>query len=201
MLAHYLIVGYHRDVGQPRCAFKIDIRKAYDTVSWDYILCLLHEFGFHPVLSKWISEMLHTSSFSLAINGGSTGFFKGARGIRQGDPISPYLFTLVMEGFNLILNQCIRDAGNYHYHTNCHDLKITHLCFADDLFVFTRGDMQSVEVLRRALDIFQTRSGLAASLDKSEVFFGNVPPDLRSHIMQLLPYKAGTFPIRYLCNN
>ena len=124
------------------------------------------------MFSKWISEMLHTSSFSLAINGGSTGFFKGARGIRQGDPISTYLFTLVMEGFTMILNQCIRDAGTFGYHTNCHDLKITHLCFADDLFVFTKGDMQSVEVLRRALDIFQTRSGLAASLDKSEVFFG-----------------------------
>ncbi|KAJ9536468.1 hypothetical protein OSB04_un000349 [Centaurea solstitialis] len=173
LMAHELVAGYQKRSGPPRCAFKIDIRKAYDMVDWKYITIILEGFGFHPVLVRWIKEMLNTTSFSVAINGGSEGFFKGARGLRQGDPISPYLFTLVMEGFSMALK---------HY----------------DLFVFTRGDVASVEVLKRALDMFRSWSGLAPSLEKSQVFFGNVADDVRHAILQTLPFEAGVFPIRYL---
>ncbi|KAJ9541721.1 LOW QUALITY PROTEIN: hypothetical protein OSB04_028227 [Centaurea solstitialis] len=198
LLAHELISGYNHDRGPPRCAFKIDIRKAYDMVSWKFILKLLNELGFHPAFNKWIAEMIQTPAYSLAINGGSFGFFKGARGIRQGDPISPYLFTLVMEGFALILRKCISEAPSFRYHSNCQDLNITHLCFADDLFVFTYGDVDSVMVLKRALEIFHHCSGLEASLNKSEVFFGNVPSNVREQILQIIPLRVGSFPIRYL---
>ncbi|KAJ9544285.1 hypothetical protein OSB04_023992 [Centaurea solstitialis] len=194
LMAHEL-----KHSGPPRCAFKIDIRKAYDMVDWKYITTILGQFGFHPVLVGWIKEMLHTTSFSVAINGGTVGFFKGARGLRQGDPISPYLFTLVMEGFAMALRHCILQAGStFGYHHGCAPLEISHLCFADDLFVFTRGDVGSVEVLKRALDLFQTWSGLAPSLEKSEVFFGNVPDDVRTAILHSLPFRPGVFPIRYL---
>lgn len=197
-MAHELVAGYNRDMGPPRCAFKIDIRKAYDTVDWDFLLQMLRGFGFHFVFIKWIEEMLRTSSFSLALNGGTIGFFKGARGLRQGDLVSPYLFTLVMEGFSMLMKQCISEASSFQYHAKCQDQKVTHLCFADDLFIFTRGDVESVEVIKRALDIFRRKSGLTPSLEKSEAFFGNVSEDVRSAIMNLIPFSAGVFPIRYL---
>ena len=116
--------------------------------------------------------MLHTSSFCIALNAGTVGFFKVARGIRQGDPISPNIFTLVMEGFSMVLKKCITEASSFGYYQGCHDMEITHSCFADDLFVFTRGDVASVEVLKRVLDRFRLLSGLAPSLEKSEVFLG-----------------------------
>ncbi|KAJ9555971.1 hypothetical protein OSB04_010585 [Centaurea solstitialis] len=199
LLAHELVSGYHKQTGPPRCAFKIDIRKAYDTVDWSYVIALLMGFGFHPVLIKWIQEMLQTSSFSLAINGESVGFFKGARGLRQGDPISPYLFTLVMEGFHMAMKHCIQLASDsFGFHAGCQALDISHLCFADDLFVFTSGDVASVDVLKRALDLFRSWSGMEPSLEKSEVFFANVPDDTKMAIINSLPFKAGVFPIRYL---
>ncbi|KAJ9561755.1 hypothetical protein OSB04_006915 [Centaurea solstitialis] len=198
LMAHELVAGYQRDTGKPRCAFKIDLRKAYDTVDWRFLIRMLQGFGFHPVLCRWIEEMLNTSSFSIALNGETVGFFKGARGLRQGDPISPYLFTLVMEGFSMILKQCIEEASNFQYHQGCEEMHITHLCFADDLFVFTSANSESVEVLRRALDMFRTRSGLEPNLAKSEVFFCNVSMDNRQVILNLLPLVTGTFPIRYL---
>ncbi|KAJ9535153.1 hypothetical protein OSB04_un001767 [Centaurea solstitialis] len=182
----------------PRCAFKIDLRKAYDMVSWDYLFCMLEGFNFHPVLVKWIREMVSTVSFSVVVNGESRGYFPGRRGIRQGDPLSPYLFTLVMEGFSLLFKQCISEAGSFGYHHGCQDLELTHLCFADDLFVFTRGDVQSVEVLKKALSLFASRSGLAPNLQKSDIFFGNVAPNVREVILHCLPFRSGTFPIRYL---
>lgn len=132
---------------------------------------MLRGVGFLPVLVKWIKEMISTPSFSVALNGDTHGFFKGGRGIRQGDPISPYLFTLVMEGFSMNFKQCIREANSFGYHKGCQELELTHLCFADDLFVFTRGDVASVEILKKALHIFKLRSGLSPSLEKSEVFF------------------------------
>ncbi|KAJ9561537.1 hypothetical protein OSB04_006697 [Centaurea solstitialis] len=198
LMAHELVVGYHLNVGQPRCAFKIDIRKAYDMVNWEFLLNMLAGFGFHPALIRWIKELISSPSFSISLNGEVSGFFRGARGIRQGDPLSPYLFTLVMEGFSLLFKRCISEARNFGYHAGCADLEITHLCFADDLFVFTYGDVASVEVLKRALHLFATHSGLSANLQKSEVFFGNVPQVTQCAILECLPFTMGTFPIRYL---
>ncbi|KAJ9561536.1 hypothetical protein OSB04_006696 [Centaurea solstitialis] len=198
LMAHELVIGYHKEVGQPRCAFKIDIRKAYDLVDWRFLTNILTGLGFHPVLVRWIYEMVSTTSYSVALNGESRGFFHGKRGIRQGDPLSPYLFTLIMEGFSLIFKQCIREAGDFGYHKGCEAFDLTHLCFADDLFVFTRGDVHSVEILKKALEIFASKSGLTANLDKSEVFFGNVPPETRNAIRTCLPFRLGNFPIRYL---
>ncbi|KAJ9536695.1 LOW QUALITY PROTEIN: hypothetical protein OSB04_un000168, partial [Centaurea solstitialis] len=198
LMAHELVVGYHLEKGPPRCAFKIDLRKAYDMVSWDYLFRMLEGFNFHPVLIKWIREMVSTASFSVVVNGEARGFFQGKRGIRQGDPLSPYLFTIVMEGFSLLFKQCISEAATFGYHLGCQDLELTHLCFADDLFVFTRGDVQSVEVLKKTLSLFALRSGLAPNLQKSDVFFGNVDLSVREAILHYLPFRAGTFPIRYL---
>ncbi|KAJ9536437.1 hypothetical protein OSB04_un000395 [Centaurea solstitialis] len=198
LMAHELVVGYHLNKGPPRCAFKIDLRKAYDMVSWDYLLCMLCGMGFHSVLIKWISEMIFTTSFSISLNGETFGHFLGKRGIRQGDPISPYLFTIVMEGFSMLFRQCVREAEQFGYHLGCLDIELTHLCFADDLFVFTRGDVASVGVLKKALDLFALRSGLSPNLQKSDVFFGNVPDSEKLAILECLPFREGSFPIRYL---
>src|SRR5581483_2047785 len=113
----------------------------------------------------------------------------GKRGIRQGDPLSPYLFTFVMEGFTMLLRQCIAEAVEFGYHHGCSDLGITHLCFADDLFVFSRGDVNSVGVLKKALDLFAIRSGLAPNFNKSDVFFGNVPLEEKNAILACLPFR------------
>ncbi|KAJ9535204.1 hypothetical protein OSB04_un001715 [Centaurea solstitialis] len=198
LMAHELVVGYHLHTGQPRCAFKIDIRKAYDMVDWRFLFNMLAGVGFHPALIRWIEEMVSTTSYSISLNGETHGFFKGARGIRQGDPLSPYLFTLVMEGFSMIFKECIREASTFGYHPGCQELEITHLCFADDLFVFTSGDVGSVDILKRALQLFSAKSGLSPSLEKSEVFFGNVGSEMQEAIIECLPFKPGTFPIRYL---
>ncbi|GKF53407.1 RNA-directed DNA polymerase, eukaryota, reverse transcriptase zinc-binding domain protein, partial [Tanacetum coccineum] len=67
-----------------RCTFKVDIQKAYDTVSWDFLETCLLSFGFHQTM-----VCLKSASFSISVNGESHGFFKAKRGLRQGDPVSP----------------------------------------------------------------------------------------------------------------
>ena len=88
-----------------RCAFKVDLQKAYDTVSWQFLEFCLIKFGFHKIMVDWIMVCLNSASFSISVNGESHGFFKAKRGLRQGDPISPYLFTMVMEVLTLMLKR------------------------------------------------------------------------------------------------
>nr|KAJ0189677.1 hypothetical protein LSAT_V11C800388260 [Lactuca sativa] len=99
LLSQELVKGYHIDRGFSRCAMKVDIQKAYDTVSWKFLHDILKEFGFHESMITWIMNCVTTSSFMININGSFHGFFQGKRGLRQGCPLSPYLFTLVMEVF------------------------------------------------------------------------------------------------------
>nr|GEV80291.1 sugar transport protein 13 [Tanacetum cinerariifolium] len=97
LLTQELMHNYHLDSGAPRCAFKVNIQKAYDTVDWNFLRMILKGFGFHDRMILWIMECVSTTSYSICINGYLYGYFQGKRGLRQGDPLSSYLFTLVME--------------------------------------------------------------------------------------------------------
>ncbi|GKC95092.1 putative RNA-directed DNA polymerase, eukaryota, reverse transcriptase zinc-binding domain protein [Tanacetum coccineum] len=81
LLTQELMHNYHLDRGSPRCAFKVDIQKAYDTVDWSFLKEVLIGFGFHNRLVGWIMECVTTTSFSISINGSLHGYFKGKRGL------------------------------------------------------------------------------------------------------------------------
>ncbi|GJT13945.1 RNA-directed DNA polymerase, eukaryota, reverse transcriptase zinc-binding domain protein [Tanacetum coccineum] len=197
-LAQEFMHGYGRKGGAQRCAFKVDIEKAYDTVNWDFLKIALQRFGFHSSMIKWIMVCLTTASFSICVNGETHGFFKGKRGLRQGDPMSPYLFTIVMEVLNLMIKRQIRLDSRFRYHWGCSKINLTHLCFADDLLMLCHGDLISASILRRALDEFSMTSGLYPSMAKSTVFYSNVPDDVKEDIHLAMPFREGELPVRYL---
>ncbi|GJV27544.1 putative RNA-directed DNA polymerase [Tanacetum coccineum] len=174
MLTRELMRNYHRKNGPPKVAFKIDINKAYDSVEWGFLRQCLINFGFPWKMTNWIMNCMSSPSFTVSINGNHHGFFKGYRGLRQGYPLSPYLFTLVME------------------------VKLTHLCFADDLMLFSNGDADSVSILKNSLVEFSKVSGLVPNLDKSVAFFGNVPNHSKRAILRIMSFAKGSLLIRYL---
>ncbi|GJS75841.1 putative reverse transcriptase domain, reverse transcriptase zinc-binding domain protein [Tanacetum coccineum] len=92
-----------------------------------------------------------STSFSLSINGNVHGYFKGKRGLRQGDPLSPYLFTLVMEILSRILHKRVHESANFRFHRHCEEIQLINVCFADDLFIFARGEAQSAQVSMNAI--------------------------------------------------
>ncbi|GJX67679.1 protein LAZ1 [Tanacetum coccineum] len=198
LITQELMHNYHRNRGPPRCAFKIDIQKAYDTVDWRFLGCVLKYFGFHPLMIKWIMACVTSTSFSLNINGDIHGFFKGKRGLRQGDPLSPYLFTLIMEVLTLMIKRRVNLSGVFRYHKNCEELQLVNVCFADDLFIFARGDLDSARVIMESLDEFKLTSGLVPSIPKSTAFFCNVPNHVKISILNIMPFAEGNLPVKYL---
>lgn len=92
----------------------------------------------------WIRTCICSPSFSVSINGVSSGYFKSRTGLHQGDPLSPILFVMMMNILSLMLNKAAED-GNFDYHLGCGDLKLMHLCFADDLLIFLDGSEKSLE--------------------------------------------------------
>ncbi|XP_035839381.1 uncharacterized protein LOC118486758 [Helianthus annuus] len=198
LLTQELMHNYHRNVGPPRCAFKVDIQKAYDTVDWRFLKSVLRGFGFNDNMVRWIMMCVSSTSFSVCVNGMVHGFFRGKRGLRQGDPISPYLFTLVMEVLTGILQHSVRIDSSFKYHNRCEKQQIINLCFADDLFLFARGEVNSANCIMTSLSKFSKMSGLVPNNQKSTVFFCNVKDHVKQEILDIMPFVEGTLPVKYL---
>nr|GEU39677.1 putative RNA-directed DNA polymerase, eukaryota, reverse transcriptase zinc-binding domain protein [Tanacetum cinerariifolium] len=159
---------------------------------------ILKGFGFHDRVVAWIMECVATTSFSISINGSLHGHFKGKKGLRQGDPLSPYLFALVMEVLTLMLQRRVQDSNHFTYHRYFSKLDLINVCFADDLFLFSHGDVNSVMVIKEALDEFQCASGLIPSLPESTAYFCNILNFTKLAILQILPFEEGRLPVKYL---
>nr|GEU60555.1 hypothetical protein [Tanacetum cinerariifolium] len=171
-LTQKLMHNYHLDWGFLRCAFKVDIQKAYDTVDWDFLKLNLTCFGFHERMVAWIMEC--------------------------GDPLSPYLFTIVMEVLTLILRRRVRESNLFSYHCYCSKMELVNLCFADDLFLFTHGDIHSARTIMEALDEFKLVSGLVPSLPESTAYFCNVLNHTKLAILEILLFEEGHLLVKYL---
>ncbi|GJU41556.1 putative reverse transcriptase domain, reverse transcriptase zinc-binding domain protein [Tanacetum coccineum] len=137
-------------------------------------------------------------SFSINVNGNLHGYFKGKRGLRQGDPMSPYLFMLVMEILTLILKRKVHEDGELTYHNKCGKQKIVNICFADDLIMFARGDVHTARVLMEALDEFKGVLGLVSIIPKITIFMCNFLKRVKKYILQLMPFERGTLLVKYV---
>ncbi|XP_020272645.1 uncharacterized protein LOC109847817 [Asparagus officinalis] len=158
---------------------------------------MLKGLRFPDNMISWIMECISTPKFSISINGTPHGYFQGARGLRQGDPLSPYLFVIGMEYLSRKLNT-LKGDRLYRFHPKCSRLKITHLAFADDLLLFGRADMNTISRLRDCLAEFSKTSGLEANPSKCSIFMSGVDDNLKNQICNLLNFTEGTMPLKYL---
>uniref|UniRef100_A0A1S3YCQ1 Reverse transcriptase domain-containing protein n=1 Tax=Nicotiana tabacum TaxID=4097 RepID=A0A1S3YCQ1_TOBAC len=117
-------------------------------------------------------------SYSIMINGELTKPFEAAKVLRQGDPISPFLFAITMEYLSRLLKR-LKQAKEYRFHPRYGKLDIAHLSFVDDLLMFARGDSKSVSSLHAFFMQFSTTSGLLANLNKSAIYFWGVAQDTK----------------------
>lgn len=198
MLAQALCRDYHKNEGAPRCALKLDIHKAFDTLNWSFLFAAMERMGFPIRFTRWIRTCITNCMISLKINGSIEGFFPSKTGLRQGDPLSAYLFVIGMEVFSAYLLHDLQHDSSFSYHWRTKDISLSHLIFADDLFLFCKGNMDSIIVIHRTVSRFSKASGLYPNLEKSEFFFSNVPEDVIHDALETTGYQQGFLPIKYL---
>lgn len=192
-----LVRNYHRNSGEPRCHMKLDLRKAYDTIDWNFLRSMLQSLKFPEQFIDRIMECLTTPRFPVLINGSPYGYFASRRGLRQGDPMSPYLFAMAMEYLSKLLEK-LDSRSVFRYHPKCKQLKLAHLCFADDIMLFYRGDAVSPFILKDYVTQFADTTGLRVNLQKSQVFFCGVNEELKQQLINQLGFSEGKLPIKYL---
>ncbi|KAB2614065.1 hypothetical protein D8674_036381 [Pyrus ussuriensis x Pyrus communis] len=156
--------------------FKLDMQKTYDRVEWDFFDAVMERMGFSSSWRSLISGYISSVKFAVLLNGQAGESFAPSRGLRQGDPLSPYLFILVGEVLSKLIQSAVDQGRLEGVKIGGSGPVISHLFFADDTLLFLRADMKNCRNLRHLLDNFCVASGQKVNLEKSSVFFGaNVP--------------------------
>ena len=149
--------------------FKLDLEKAYDRVDWGFLKQTLIMFGFPTYIISLIMHSLASTLISLLWNGSKTESFTPSRGLRQGDPLSPYLFVLCMERLGEMIQEEVRVGRWLPLQVSANGPTISHLFFVDDVLLFAKSKPSKARVINKILDDFCSISGLKVSLDKSRV--------------------------------
>jgi len=197
ILSHELVKGYGRRGVSPRCMMKLDMQKAYDSIEWPFMEQVLNALAFPDKFVKWVMTCMETVTYTVMINGNLTKPFEAKKGLRQGDPMSPFLFVLAMEYLTRSL-KTLNQIPDFNYHPKCAKMKILQLGFADDLLLFCRGDIGSIKLLFQCFMEFSNASGLMINKHKSSIFFGGVSQADQEEILEFLGIQKGKLPVRYL---
>ncbi|XP_042958094.1 uncharacterized protein LOC122293629 [Carya illinoinensis] len=197
-LAQELVQGINRKVRGGNVMLKIDMAKAHDRVNWKFLMDFLHLLGFSENWRNLVYNAISSPCYSIMLNGGSKGFFQASRGIRQGDPLSPYLFILSQEILSRMVNQQFRMGRIKCYHSGGGTL-ISHLLYADDVLVFTNGGKVAIRRIMEILHRYEEMSRQLTSPTKSTIYFSNsIGLDRKRDIKRLSDFVEGSWPCGYL---
>lgn len=137
---------------------------------------------------------IYTPSLSVAVNGEVA-----ILGVREGfvKVYQPYCFFLCMEGLNGLFREEI-EKGNFQFHDKCSEIGLSHICFADDLFIFSEGNPASVQSVKRILNAFSLATGLHPNVNKRKIYLSGVSNSVKDSMLSVLGYSEGSLTVDYL---
>jgi hypothetical protein len=175
---------------------KLDLTRAFDSLSWAFIFEVLRQLGFGVLFLRWISLLLSMASVRVMVNGVQGRRIQIVRGLRQGDPISPQLFVITMEVLTLMVVRATEERLLSAI-SGC-TLKQRISIYADDVALFVKTLVQDLVTVRKILEWFGEASGLLVNYNKSSavVIRGELEDNMRvKHVLQC---TMGSFPSKYL---
>jgi len=177
---------------------KLDLSKAFDRLSWQYLCSVLESFGFNKLWVNWILKLTSSAFFSILVNDTPFQPFHSTKGIRQGDPLSPFLFILMAEGLGRYLKAMVLEGSLKGI--PLHNLHPTpsHSQFFDDTPLMNTPTVREATKLNSILSDFMEASGMLLNLEKSKLYFFNTLVSVQNHLSRLLGICKSSLPSIYL---
>nr|GEY88882.1 putative RNA-directed DNA polymerase, eukaryota, reverse transcriptase zinc-binding domain protein [Tanacetum cinerariifolium] len=192
------IMAEYRCLHKKLLLFKVDFEKAFDSVRWDYLDAVMLKMGFGSKWRSWISGSLHNVRSSVLVNGSPTKEFELFKGLRQGDPLSPFLFILAMEGLHSLMCKA-KELGLFKGANIGRDnIKVSHLMYADDVLFFGEWSRSNVQNLISIIQCFYLISGLKIKIDKSNVLGVGASVLENAYIENSIGCGVSKIPLTYL---
>lgn len=180
----------------PTAVLKLDFKKAFDSVSWTSLDMILKCRGFDKRWRGWIHKILSTGKTSVLLNGVPGRWITCKRGLRQGDPLSPYLFIIVADVLQRLIKHAAPDGGLQHPVIANQPCPV--LQYADDTLIMLRGDVPAIRSLKSVLDSFSRATGLEINFHKSTFVPMHIPASEAACMAEILGCDIGSFPQTYL---
>ncbi|GKV32613.1 hypothetical protein SLEP1_g41207 [Rubroshorea leprosula] len=177
---------------------KADFEKAYDCVDWGFLDWMMNRMGFGVKWRKWMRECLSTARISILINGSPTTEFPISNGLRQGDPLSPFLFLLVAEGLGGLVKKAEGEGLLKGVEIGRGGMVLSLLQFADDTVFMGKADVDNLRVVKAILNWFQLISGLKINFGKSYLYGFNVSEGWVKGAADIMRCGVGKAPFTYL---
>ncbi|KAA3460530.1 reverse transcriptase [Gossypium australe] len=180
-------------------AVKLDMSKAYDRVEWDFIKEVMNNMGFARNWIELIMRCVTSVSYAVIINGSRGRTFKPSRGLREGDPLSPYLFLICSEGLSALMRIVKKKGLIRGAKASRKGPEISHLLFANDCMMFGEATEKGVRVLKDILQVYESCSGQCVKFGKSTVFYStNTNEESKAAVLILLGVRSSSSPEKYL---
>jgi hypothetical protein len=195
MLVQHMARFLHQQ-RQPRILFKLDISKAFDSVSWAFLIEVMRRLGFGTIWCDMIRGLLATSSTQIMLNGVPGDFIVHQRGLRQGDPLSPILFILVMDVLSWLVQKALEDK--HLQPLSSRQLRHRISLYADDVVLFLKPDAADINLVLDMLRLFGRASGLHTNVQKSNVVPIRCDSQTIVNAKELLPCDFVDFLCKYL---
>jgi hypothetical protein len=192
------VVDYAKKAKKECLIFKVDFEKAYDSVDWGFLEYMMRRVGMCEKWVAWMKACVFGGSMSVLVNGSPTEEICIQRGLKQGDPLAPFLFLLVAEGFSgLMRNAVDRNLfEGFAFGDNC--MVVSHLQYADDTLCIGKPTVENLWALKSILRGFEMVSGLKINFFKSSVIGINVANELMDMTSNFLNCCVGSVPFKYL---
>ncbi|XP_056697878.1 uncharacterized protein [Spinacia oleracea] len=182
------------------CDLKLDMEKAYDRIEWDFLWAALDKLGFPVKWINWVKACVTYVSYSIKVSNATTDVFTPSRGLRQGDPLSPYLFIICMEVFIIMLNNVSANSTmGLGFKVAPQTARIPCLMFADDNLLLCKAINSACQNLLKVITDFCKLSGLLVNFHKSAIIFSkNITHSKRDSLASIFNMTKSEALVRYL---
>ena len=178
---HHINTKHSGKVGE--MTLKLDMSKVFDRVEWGCLEKIMYKMGFHDSLVKLMMRCVNTVTYSIKINGRPWGHITPFRGLRQGDPLSPFLFLFCAEGLSALIRKSVKFGLLSGVAACPRGPKISHFFFADDSLIFCKATIEECTTLEEILEIYECSSGQQLNREKTSLLFSrNTPYEIKEAI-------------------